>query len=181
VRGLGAPHADLPWWSKQITIGAITIHVAGVCSSWASWCDEDKGRLLIGRAQLHKVLEGAERADLSIALMHHPWDYLADFDAAEARELVHRRCDVLLRGHLHRGEGAARVRPDGGALELAAGASWGGTQHLHGYQWIELEPSRGEARVHLRTWDGHDWIGDRNAYRGAAPDGVARFPLRVRG
>jgi len=180
VRGLSASHGEVPWWSQQLAIGALTVHVAGVCTSWASWCDEDKGRLLIGRVQLHEVLEGAERADLAIALMHHPWDYLADFDAAEAREAVHRRCDVLLRGHLHKGEGATRVRPDGGSLELAAGASWGGTQHLHGYQVIELEPSRGEARVHLRTWDGHDWIADRNAYRGAAPDGVARFPLRAR-
>lgn len=180
VRGLGAAHAELPWWSQRLTIGALTVHVAGLCTSWASWCDEDKGRLLIGRVQLHEVLEGAERADLAIALMHHPWDYLADFDAAEAREALQRRCDVLLRGHLHRGEGAARVRPDGGSLELAAGASWGGTQHLHGYHLVELEPARSEARVHLRTWDGHDWIADRNAYRGAAPDGLARFPLRAR-
>jgi len=180
LRGLGAAHGELPWWSQRVVIGALTIHVAGLCTSWASWCDEDKGRLLLGRVQLHEVLEGAERADLAIALMHHPWDYLADFDAAEAREAIHRRCDVLLRGHLHRGEGATRIRPDGGSLELAAGASWGGTQHLHGYQLIELEPARGEARVYLRTWDGHDWIADRNAYRGAAPDGVARFPLRAR-
>ncbi len=180
VRGLGAAHAELPWWSQRLTIGALTLHVAGLCTSWASWCDDDKGRLLLGRVQLHEVLEGAERADLAIALMHHPWDYLADFDAAEAREAVHRRCDVLLRGHLHRGDGAARIRPDGGSLELAAGASWGGTQHLHGYQLIELEPEKSEARVYLRTWDGHDWIPDRNAYRGAAPDGVARFPLRAR-
>jgi predicted MPP superfamily phosphohydrolase len=180
VRGLGVAHGELPWWSQRVAVGALSIHVAGLCTSWASWCDEDKGRLLLGRVQLHQALEGAERADLAIALMHHPWDYLADFDAAEARETIHRRCDVLLRGHLHKGEGATRIRPDGGSIELAAGASWGGSQHLHGYQMIELEPAREEARVHLRTWDGHDWIPDRNAYRGAAPDGVARFPLRSR-
>lgn len=180
VASLGAPHDELPWWSRTLHVGAIDVHVAGLCSSWAAFCDEDKGRLLLGRAQLHQVLTGAERAHLSVALVHHPWDYLADFDAAEAREAIHRRCDVLLRGHLHKGEGAARVRPDGGSLELAAGASWGGSQHLHGYHLIELDPSASIARVHLRTWDGHDWIADRNAYRGAAPDGVATFPLRAR-
>lgn len=180
VDALGAPHDELPWWSRSFHVGAIEVHVAGLCSSWTAWCDDDKGRLLVGRAQLHQVLEGAERAHLSLALMHHPWDYLADFDAAESREAIHRRCHVLLRGHLHKGEGAARIRPDGGSLELAAGASWGGAQHPHGYQLIELDPANGAARVHLRTWDGHDWIADRNAYRGAAPDGVASFPLRAR-
>lgn len=180
VDALGAPHGELPWWSRAFTIRAIDVHVAGLCSSWAAWCDDDKGRLLLGRAQLHQTLAGAERAHLSLALVHHPWDYLADFDAAEAREAIHRRCQVLLRGHLHKGEGAVRVRPDGGSLELAAGASWGGAQHPHGYQLIALDPSSGAARVHLRTWDGHDWIADRNAYRGAAPDGVASFQLRAR-
>jgi hypothetical protein len=29
----------------------------------------------------------------------------------------------------------------------------------------------------MRTWDGHDWIADRNAYRGKSPDGVATFSL----
>ena len=180
VDGLGAPHDELPWWSRSFSIGAIDVHVAGLCSSWTAWCDEDKGRLLVGRAQLHQVLEGAERAHLSLALIHHPWDYLADFDASESREAIHRRCHVLLRGHLHKGEGAARIRPDGGSLELAAGASWGGAQHPHGYQLIALDPANSTAHVHLRTWDGHDWIADRNAYRGAAPDGVATFPLRAR-
>lgn len=177
VAALGAPHEELPWWTRTFAIDALKVHVAGLCSSWTAFCDEDKGRLLIGRAQLHRVLEGADRADLSLALVHHPWDYLADFDAGEAREAIHRRCDVLLRGHLHRGEGSARVRPDGGSLELAAGASWGGAQHPHAYQLIELEPAAAVARVMLRTFDGHDWIADRNAYRGAAPDGVATFPL----
>lgn len=181
VKELGVPRSDdVPWWSRTFEVSELRVHVAGLCSSWLAWCDEDKGRLVVGRAQLHAVLEGARvGADLALALVHHPWDYLADFDAAEVREAVHRRTDVLLRGHLHKGEGAARVRPDGGSLELAAGASWGGSQHLHGYQLVELEPQAGQVRVHLRTWDGHDWIADRNSYRGAAAGGVATFPLDI--
>jgi predicted MPP superfamily phosphohydrolase len=179
VRELGAPHAELPWWGRTFDVAGLRLHVAALCSSWTSWCDDDKGRLLVGRAQLHAALEGADRADLAIALIHHPWDYLADFDAAEAREALQRRVHVLLRGHLHRGEGAARIRPDGGALELACGACWGGATHPHGYHLVELEPAQARARLHLRTWDGHDWIADRNAYRGTAPNGIAEFPLRV--
>ncbi|MGZ3419313.1 MAG: metallophosphoesterase, partial [Polyangiales bacterium] len=167
----------LPWWSRTIAIGELRVHVAGISSSWAAWSDGDKGNLLVGRYQLHQVLEGAGSADLVLALVHHPWDYLADFDAAEVRETVQRRCHVILRGHLHKSDGAARVRPDGSLLELACGACYGGTTHPHGYQLIELEPAHGRARVHMRTWDGHDWIADRNAYRGEAPEGIAQLPL----
>ncbi len=181
VRELGAPRGDdRPWWSQRFTIGGLQVHVAGLASTWVSWCDDDKGRLLIGRAQLHQVLAPREPCDVSLALVHHPWDYLADFDAFEVREAVQRRCDVLLRGHLHKGDAAARLRPDGSAIELAAGACWGGSTHPHAYHLVELEPAATRARVHLRTWDGHDWIADRNAYRGAAAHGVVELPLRIR-
>lgn len=176
LRDLGQ-EVDLPWWQRTLTIGDLRVHVAGLSSSWAAWCDADKGNLLVGRYQLHRVLEGCGTADLVLALVHHPWDYLADFDAAEVRETVQRRCHAVLRGHLHKSDGAARVRPDGSVLELACGACYGGTTHPHGYQLVELDPGRGHARVHLRTWDGHDWIADRNAYRGEAPLGIAELPL----
>lgn len=189
VRDLGAPHGDdRPWWSRRFDVSGLKVHVAGLSSTWVSWCDDDKGRLLVGRAQLHEVLEprGASVAarqtepDLTLALVHHPWDYLADHDAGEVREAMQRRCDVLLRGHLHRGDAAARLRPDGSAIELACGACWGGSTHPHGYHLVELEPAAHRARVHLRTWDGHDWIADRNAYRGTVADGVVELPLRRR-
>jgi hypothetical protein len=176
LRELGQ-EVDLPWWQRTMSIGDLRVHVAGLSSSWAAWCDADKGNLLVGRYQLHRVLEGSGSADLVLALVHHPWDYLADFDAAEVRETVQRRCHVLLRGHLHKSDGAARVRPDGSLLELACGACYGGTTHPHGYQLVELDPAHGRARVHMRTWDGHDWIADRNAYRGEAPAGIAELPL----
>ena len=127
--------------------------------------------------QLHEVLEGAEQADLAIALMHHPWDYLADFDAAEAREAIHRRCDVLLRGHLHGGEGAARVRPDGGSLDRGR-RFWGGTSTCTAIS-DRAEPraaKRGctSARGMATTGSPTAMLSWRRARL------VARFPLRAR-
>ena len=132
--------------------------------------------------------------------MHHPWDDLAEFDAREVREAVLRRCQLVLRGHLHQAEGRALHRPDLAALELACGACYAGSKYANAYHLVELRlqarpgasgvagarAAQGErvqvqqARVHLRTWDGHDWIADRYAYRGQAPDGVATFSLGAR-
>lgn len=168
---------DVPWWSAVVDIRGLKLHVAGFCSSWMSCSDQDKGRLLLGRWQVHTLLAGADEAALSVALMHHPWDYLADFDAEVVREAIQRRCAIVLSGHRHRQGGQAASRPGGGVLELAAGCCYGGSDYSNAYQLLEIDPAAGRVRVHLRKWDEHDWIADRNAYGGAAPEGVAEFAL----
>jgi predicted MPP superfamily phosphohydrolase len=184
VEALGAPRGHgAPWWSATFELQGERVHVAGLDTAWVSSSDDDKGRLLVSRYQAHAALHEVERADVAIALMHHPWDDLAEFDAREVREAVLRRCRLVLRGHLHQAEGRAIHRPDLAALELACGACYAGSKYPNAYHLVELDlharpsaPSM-SARVHMRTWDGHDWIADRNAYRGKAPDGVATFAL----
>lgn len=178
VEALGAPRGEgAPWWSKTFELQGQRVHVAGLDTAWVSSNDEDKGRLLVSRYQAHAALRDVERADVAIALMHHPWDDLAEFDAREVREAVLRRCRLVLRGHLHQAEGRAIHRPDLAALELACGACYAGSKYPNAYHLVELDLGAASARVHMRTWDGHDWIADRNAYRGKAPDGVATFSL----
>jgi predicted phosphodiesterase len=93
----------LPWWQRIIEIRGTTLHVAGLDSAWMSYGDEDRDRLLLGRYQLTQtvVVPQAEEVDWRIALLHHPWSYLAEFDHDAARSAVHQHCDLLLRGHLH--------------------------------------------------------------------------------
>jgi 7-cyano-7-deazaguanine synthase in queuosine biosynthesis/predicted MPP superfamily phosphohydrolase len=186
VDALGVPRGEgAPWWSKTFELQGRRVHVAGLDTAWVSSNDEDKGRLLVSRYQAHAALRDVERADVAIALMHHPWDDLAEFDAREVREAVLRRCRLVLRGHLHQAEGRAIHRPDLAALELACGACYAGSKYPNAYHLVELDlgaqsgvgAASASARVHMRTWDGHDWIADRNAYRGKAPDGVATFSL----
>lgn len=173
VRGL---RPELPWWKERLEVGGLSLHLAGLCSSWMACSDADKGRLLVARYQLHDALAGADQTDVAIALLHHPWDYLADFDAHEAREAVQRRCTVTLRGHLHSVDAAARVRPHDHHVELAAGASYGGSRHPHGFSLVEIEPSARALRLRACVWDGHAFILDRNVLGGSS-DGVATLPL----
>jgi predicted MPP superfamily phosphohydrolase len=177
ARGFGSCGSDVLCWKQTREIGGCKLHIAGFCSSWMSCSDDDKGHLLLGRWQVNELVKGAEEADLGIALMHHPWDYLADFDVAEVREAIRRRFHLLLRGHWHIHGGERRVRPDGSVLELAAGCCYGDSKYPNAYHLIEIDPDAGRAHVHLRTWDGHNWIPDRNAYAGATPNGMAEFDL----
>jgi hypothetical protein len=119
----------------------------------------------------------SQGADLKIAALHHPWSMLAEFDESVVRESLTRRFDAILRGHLHVANAARIVRPDTETLEVAAGASYAGSAHPNAYQWIEIDLNRRRVRVYMRTWDGYEWIADRNAYGGKAAEGYVEFKL----
>jgi predicted MPP superfamily phosphohydrolase len=171
------PGLAAPWWSESLpNLQGLTVHLAGFNSAWLSASDADRGNLVLSRWLCNELLKGAEDADLTIALLHHPWDYLHERDQ-ESEEAIRRRCGVILNGHLHQQKARIASDPDRDVLQLAAGASYAGSKWANAYQLLELDPKRGEARVHFRLWDGHDWIPDRNRYQ-RAPEGVATLPLR---
>jgi hypothetical protein len=170
------PGLTVPWWSERPVIRGLTVHLAGLNSAWLSASDADRGNLVLSRWQCNQLLAGADEADLTIALMHHPWDFLSEHDQ-ESEEEIRRRCGVILHGHLHQQKARLASDPDRDVLQLAAGASYAGSKWANAYQLLELDPHQGVAKVHFRAWDGHDWIPDRNRYQ-KAPDGVATLPLR---
>ncbi|MFN2217631.1 MAG: metallophosphoesterase family protein, partial [Anaerolineae bacterium] len=141
---LGQPQ-PLPWWQRAIDIGGQRLHVAGLSSAWLAGGDEteDRGHLLLGRYQLHQTVlhASAGDADWRIALMHHPWDHLALFDADEARETIHLHCDLVLRGHSCEPSASHFVPadPKRACLELSAGCVDPSAPH-NAFQWIELYP-----------------------------------------
>jgi len=166
----------VPWWSVSLDVNGSKLRAGGLCSSWMSWSDGDRGGLLLGRRQVHEVLQDAGEADWSVALVHHPWSYLAEFDAEEVQRKVHHECHVVLRGHLHRQQARATVYPEDVCLELAAGCCYDGSSHPNAFQLIELGATERTVRVHFWLWDGLKWIEDRNVCPEAA-DGVASFAL----
>ncbi|MBK9648731.1 MAG: metallophosphoesterase [Deltaproteobacteria bacterium] len=165
-----------PWWSERPVIRGLTVHLAGFNSAWLSASDADRGNLVLSRWQCGVLLKEAETADLSIALLHHPWDYLKELDN-ESQDAIRLRCGVTLHGHLHDQRASLASDPDLDVLQLAAGACYAGAKWPNAYQLLELDPLRGEARVHFRLWHKQEWIPDRNRYQKAI-DGVATLPLR---
>jgi 3',5'-cyclic AMP phosphodiesterase CpdA len=169
----------LPWWRKPFDIKGQRIHIAGLDSAWMASGDGDRGRLIIGRWQINQTVDvrEAEGPDWRLALLHHPWDYLAEFDLRESRQAVHLHCDLLLRGHLHEGE-VALVRPADpkrACLELAAGCLYESSRYPNAFQWVELHAQPRMVRVLFRVWNRGEWQVDRN--QPGCPEGVAEIAL----
>jgi len=177
---LGTPKAS-PWWQRSIEIRGQRLHIAGLNSAWMACGDQDRGRLLLGRWQVNATVHApeGERADWRVALLHHPWDYLAEFDFQEARQVIHLHRDLVLRGHLHAGEASAVRAPDPAraSLELAAGGLYAGSRRPNTFHWIELWPKPRRIRVLFRDWVKGAWEIDRN--QPGCPDGVAEFSLAL--
>lgn len=157
----------LPWWERSIPVGETTVHVAGLDSAWMAYRDEERGQLLLGRWQLNQTVlsQAADGAHWRIALLHHPWDYLAEFDHHEARAALHRHCDLLLRGHLHQPHPEFIQQPDRArtCLELPTGCAYGGSEWANAFQWIELSPPPDKrVRVRFCLWHEGAWIVDKN-------------------
>src|SRR5690606_38685152 len=71
-----------PWRTDVFAKDELRVAVLCLDSAWCAQDDQDRGHLLLGRSQWEDALFQARGADLRLALLHHPWDWLKDFKAA---------------------------------------------------------------------------------------------------
>jgi 3',5'-cyclic AMP phosphodiesterase CpdA len=171
------------FYVRNLKLAGQRIAVLGLNSAWlAQGGDEDRGRLALGERQMRAALDAAADADLRIAAMHHPFDWLRDFDRADAEALLCAGCDFVLHGHMHQ-VGLLQTRtPDSDAFVVAAGACYETREHPNAYNYVQVDLGTGQGVVHLRNYSdrgGGFWTKDVVNYRNV-PDGVYRFSLAGR-
>lgn len=88
--------------------------------------NDDHAKLWIGRRALNQALTHLTSldADLRIALMHHPPDWLADQERSNIRASLAGSVDVILRGHLHETDVEQVVSDHRSTVYIAAGAAY---------------------------------------------------------
>ena len=184
------PQDDAPGWRLEEAIEGWSVHFIGLNTAWLSGSHKDKRgevddhrHLAIGGWQWNALFpDDRPLADLTIALMHHPWEDLCEREARAHREATYDRCGVILRGHLHDVDTLSASRDGRLVLEAAAGASYAPPSEgwAHGFQLLELDPGLGLAKVHLRKWHSRTkrWLADRERYPNTGADGLIELELR---
>ena len=89
------------YFSSVFLKNGIKIAILGLNSSWLSKDNSDRANLLIGSYQVKDAFLKAEDPDLVISLMHHPLEWLKDFDSNEVSKLLFSKSHFILRGHDH--------------------------------------------------------------------------------
>ena len=143
-----------------------------------SWQSSDQGNLLIGERQLEEALQGTEKADLRVALLHHPIDWLHDTDRFRITKQLSTECDFVLHGHWHHPEVIQTYTTSGQAVYIPAGAIFVERSYSNGYNMVQFDIDARKVRVHLRRYnDGRrEWIKDIES-TGENRDGVFEFTL----
>lgn len=84
----------LPVLDKKIGIACLN-------SAWCSEGDQDYGQMLIGERQIDDSLKSLKDVDYKIAMVHHPLEWLKEYDRDSINDVLITGFDMLLTGHVH--------------------------------------------------------------------------------
>jgi predicted MPP superfamily phosphohydrolase len=167
------------FYVRCVEVASLQVAILGLNSAWLSASDSDRNQLVLGERQVRTALGQAGDADLRIAVMHHPFDWLRDFDRADVEPLLRYDCDYILHGHMHQ-IGLLQARaPDNEVMVIAAGACYETRQYPNSYNYVQLDRNTCKGMAYLRMYSGRQggfWTKDMQNYRNVE-DGTYTFPL----
>jgi predicted MPP superfamily phosphohydrolase len=159
-----------------LQIGGKRIGVACINSAWrAQGGVEDYGKLIVGERQIDQCSSALDGCDLKIALLHHPFEWLAEFDKRDSRRFLLSNFQMILFGHLHEAEPQSLSTVHGTSLISQAGCLYQSRDFFNGYSVTSINMSDLSGKTHLRTY-----FDRRPAFDEAvdvAPHG--RYPFRI--
>lgn len=180
--GDGSLESDSLYTIGKINLAELEVCILGLNSAWISSGDNDRNRLLLGERQVRDALVDAEKADLKIAVMHHPFEWLQDFDQGDTVPLLLNTCDFILHGHLHKTGLICKSSPDGSAFIFAAGACYERRSYPNAYNFVRVDLDERFGTAYLRTYsdkEGGFWTNDTMTYQNA-PEGKFSFSIKDR-
>jgi predicted MPP superfamily phosphohydrolase len=167
--GVGAEAVEI------VELAGTRLAVASFNSSWFSQGDGDQGTLWIGEPNVRRALGRIADAEaaFAISLVHHPFEYLHEDERELVESWFERGFDLVLRGHLHKNKTRSIASQRGGYVEVAAPATYQGSQWPNGCFLGEI---RAKARsVRLRPYafaSGPDpWVLDPTVFPDDVDDG----------
>jgi 3',5'-cyclic AMP phosphodiesterase CpdA len=159
----------------EYTFGDTSVGVAALNSAWLSEGEDDQGQLLLGNHQVEPALRAISGNEIRLVVVHHPLDWLAEFDAREARDEFAKHGVTVLSGHLHSPEAMAQQSSRGEILSLRAGCLYLHPEYPNSYSLIEIDPTVRTVDVWFRRWHSIREVFDADL--DVAPDGHDKFPL----
>jgi len=114
--------------------------------------DVDRAHLLLGERNVDNAIESLDNCDINIAVMHHPLDWLADFDEIAVSSRLSAHFDALLCGHTHRPIPQTRTTAQGTAILSQTGSVYASRRWFNGYQSLKLSITNAECRFIVRTY-----------------------------
>jgi predicted MPP superfamily phosphohydrolase len=169
------------YYVTQCKVGSKRLAILGLNSAWASPSGRDRRQLFLGECQVRAAAEDptARNADLCIALLHHPLEWLEADDRYRCSKVLFSTCQFVLHGHQHQTEITRFQSPGRDTVVFQAGASYEAREYANRYNMVHLDLQDGHCTAHLRAYSDQDtgfWTEDLLSYE-AAKEGRYTFAL----
>ena len=169
---------------RQFEVEGKKIAVIGLNSAWLCARHKegpagkeevnDYGHLIVGEPQVREALHASADADVRIAVLHHPFDWLAPTDTLAEKNTIRRQlskqCHFILHGHEHDSDVSASRSITGDSVIVSAGASYDrpetlASRYANGYNFVHLDLATWRGTVYLRCYEDRrrEWVCDTGA------------------
>lgn len=157
-------------WADSKVINEVKVGIVGINSAWSCADKSDKGQLWTGAEwQIPQTKSRLGQVDFTIALIHHPSNWLNHQEDPLIAKRLLQEFDVVLHGHEH----IEAVARDGNeSILISAGACYQCEWMSKGYNFTQINTDGSGGKTLLRTWDeiGQGWVAKNIC--GKAPDGT---------
>lgn len=129
----------------------------------------DYGYLVVGEPQLEEGLERVGEADVHIAVLHHPFEWLTPFEQFRTKDRLGQNFDFILCGHEHIPQVNMIQGTAGDCLIIPAGAGFDkrvpeNPIYTNAYNFVHLDFDTGQVTVYLRRWNNIRSRWDKDTY-----------------
>ena len=156
---------------RRMSIGDKEVALLGLNSAWMCGRNKakigDKGFVIVGEPQIHSVLDEISESNLKIAVLHHPFDWLTEFDCNRIETRLMQGCDFILRGHQHKPKVEVTSGTSGNCVIIPAGASYDrrmaeNPAYANSYNFVHLDLATDKGTAFLRRWSDprNKWVKD---------------------
>jgi predicted MPP superfamily phosphohydrolase len=104
-------------------VGGKKIGILSLNSSWISYSNEDRGKLLFPEIIINEALNKIKDCDYKFVLMHYPLESLNYFNRTVIEDTIFNNCDFLFFGDIHRRKTGVYYNFSGGIVEFVSPAT----------------------------------------------------------
>lgn len=164
-----------------LSIEGATVSVAALDSAWRATGepdDVDRAHLVVGDRQWRRAFEAVVSSDIRLVTMHHPLDWLAEFERPSLEAAMRRVADILLTGHVHLADTSGIQSGPDGFIHSVAGSLFQGREMPNSYCVLDVDINRRTVTSHTYAYQElrSSFAVDESRHEG----GTATFPLNVR-
>ncbi|MGJ8696595.1 MAG: metallophosphoesterase [Verrucomicrobiaceae bacterium] len=159
-----------------VEVGIACFNSAWRCSHFGEPVSDEFGadykRLIVGRSIIEKAGQDITGSDITIALCHHPFDWLVGWDERQVRRRMPRNFNLLFNGHIHESDMTHFEQSFGGFFTSTSGALRSGEDFSH-YSIVEVDLSEKSVSGRLRKW--YPGRGEFDQETAKARKGIVKF------